>query len=262
MKPRILLALLPLLLFNACAMYPNGEGPTPAPQTQAKKPPKPATQPPAPATVKKPAYGPATFAIDNGETNFKDEATVPGQSVQPSPPIDVQSIPAPPAPQSPATPHIPGAGVETTPPALPVGPQSGVIAPVQPAPPPAPPALNIVTEDAAAPPGTPPAVLALLTEADRSRSSGNLDNAVVVTERALRIDPRNPTLTYKLAQLRLQQSKPQLAEELAGKAALLAGHNHDLKRKSWLLIAEARQRQHNFIAAKEAVSKAESFSGH
>lgn len=116
-------------------------------------------------------------------------------------------------------------------------------------------------EEAHIPSGTPPAVVALLTDADRNRASGNLDAAVVSTERALRIDSRNPTLTYKLAQLRIKQNKPQLAEELAGKAALLAGSNLDLKRKSWLLIAEARRMQQNYQGAKEAKAKSESFFG-
>lgn len=104
-------------------------------------------------------------------------------------------------------------------------------------------------------------MVALVTESDRNRNSGDLDGAVVEMERALRIDSRNPILTYKLAQLRIKQNKPALAEELAGKAALLAGSNLDLKRKSWLLIAEARQMQQNVQGAKEAKAKAESFFG-
>ncbi len=121
--------------------------------------------------------------------------------------------------------------------------------------------MPITLEDAAIPSGTSPAVVVLITESDRNRNSGDLDAAVVDMERALRIDSRNPTLTYKLAQLRIKQNKPQLAEELAGKAALLAGGDLDLKRKSWLLIAEARQMQQNYQGAKEAKSKAESFFG-
>jgi hypothetical protein len=117
-------------------------------------------------------------------------------------------------------------------------------------------------EDVRLPAGSQPAVVALLTEADKNKASGDLDAAVVSTERALRIDSRNPTLTYKLAQLRIKQNKPQLAEELAGKAALLAGNNLDLKRKSWLLIAEARRQQQNYPGAKEAKTKADSFYGH
>jgi len=101
-----------------------------------------------------------------------------------------------------------------------------------------------------------PAVLALVSEADRNSKAGDLESAVVTIERALRIDSRNPTLTYKLAQLRLKQSKPRLAEDLAKKAALLSGKDKSLKRKSWLLISEARYKQKNYYGAKEAKLKA------
>jgi hypothetical protein len=91
-----------------------------------------------------------------------------------------------------------------------------------------------------------PAVLALVSEAETSSRSGDLESAVVTLERALRIDSRNPTLTYKLAALRLKQSKPRLAEDLAKKAALLAADDKALKKKSWLLISEARRQQKNY----------------
>lgn len=103
-----------------------------------------------------------------------------------------------------------------------------------------------------------PAVVALVTEADKNARAGDLESAVVTIERALRIDSRNPTLTYKLALLRLKQSKPRLAEDLAKKASLLAANDLDLKRKSWHLISEARRRQKNFHGAKEAKIKADS----
>ena len=102
-----------------------------------------------------------------------------------------------------------------------------------------------------------PAVLALVSEAETSSRSGDLESAVVTLERALRIDSRNPTLTYKLAALRLKQSKPRLAEDLAKKAALLSADDKALKKKSWLLISEARRQQKNYHGAKEARLKAE-----
>ena len=102
-----------------------------------------------------------------------------------------------------------------------------------------------------------PAVLALVSEAERSSASGDLESAVVTIERALRIDSRNPTLTYKLAAIRLKQFKPRLAEDLAKKAALLSADDKALKKKSWLLISEARRQQKNYHGAKEARLKAD-----
>ncbi|NOR68975.1 MAG: hypothetical protein GQ532_04655, partial [Methylomarinum sp.] len=104
-----------------------------------------------------------------------------------------------------------------------------------------------------------PAIVALMSEADRNSKAGQLDSAVATIERALRIDARNPILTYKLAVLRLKQSKPRLAEDLAKKAALLAGKDKNLKKQSWLLISEARRQQNNLYGAKEAKLKANSF---
>lgn len=101
-----------------------------------------------------------------------------------------------------------------------------------------------------------PAILALVSEADKRSRSGDLESAVVTIERALRIDSRNPLLTYKLAKLRLQQSKPRLAENLAKKSALLSANDRILKKQAWLLISEARKQQKNYLGAKEAKLKA------
>ena len=103
-----------------------------------------------------------------------------------------------------------------------------------------------------------PAILSLVKEAEKSSRAGDYESAVSTIERALRIEPRNPTLTYKLAQLRLKQSKPRLAEDLAKKAALLSAQDKTLKRQSWLLISEARKQQNNDYGAKQARIKADS----
>jgi tetratricopeptide (TPR) repeat protein len=104
-----------------------------------------------------------------------------------------------------------------------------------------------------------PAVGALVTAANQSSRSGNLDSAIATIERARNIEPNNAGLYYKLALLRLRQSKPKLAEELAKKAAHLAGGDRHLKKHSWLLIAHARELQKDFPGAKSARDKAAGF---
>jgi tetratricopeptide (TPR) repeat protein len=104
-----------------------------------------------------------------------------------------------------------------------------------------------------------PAILALANEADQSFSTGQLDSAAVKIERALRIDPRNAVLTYKLASIRLKQEQPRLAEDLAKKAALLAGSDRDIKKRSWLLIAAAKRLQKDPDGALFAEQKAAQF---
>lgn len=121
------------------------------------------------------------------------------------------------------------------------------------------PDLSAIPEPTYQQPKLSPAVVALMSESERNSRAGDLESAVVVMERALRLDSRNPLLTYKLAELRLRQEKPRLAEDLAKKAGLLAAGDNVLKRKSWLLISRARQIQRNYQGAKEAKIKADSF---
>ncbi|MGZ8180397.1 MAG: tetratricopeptide repeat protein [Methylobacter sp.] len=104
-----------------------------------------------------------------------------------------------------------------------------------------------------------PAVGALVSAANQTSKAGDLDSAAASIERAIRIEPRNATLFYKLALLRLKQSKPNLAEDLAKKSALLASTDNTLKKHCWLLIAHAREIQQDFAGAKEARARADSF---
>jgi hypothetical protein len=101
-----------------------------------------------------------------------------------------------------------------------------------------------------------PAVGSLVMAANENSEGGNLDSAVSSIERAIRIEPRNATLYYKLAVLRLKQSKPRLAEDIARKAALLAVNDNNLKKHSWLLVANARELQNNVAGAKKAKAEA------
>ncbi|MGR8929040.1 MAG: tetratricopeptide repeat protein [Gammaproteobacteria bacterium] len=228
-----------LLVFTALSLWITGCTVTqpqvirPAPRNTAVHPyefPRQAAKK-VPPVKRKPAPASKTYAIGDAKSNIRVEPDTPTLRVDPlAPPYE--------APASET-----GVTAES----------AGVINRNLPA---------FQVEDARLPSGSSPAVIALLTEANRNQATGDLDAAVVATERALRIDSRNPTLTYKLAQLRIKQNKPRLAEELAGKAALLAGGNSDLKRKSWLLIAEARRLQGNYRGAEDAKAKAESFSGH
>lgn len=288
MKPKyLLLALLLPSLLTGCSSDLLGTKPEPKPKkVVAKKAEKKHAAKPA-----KPTDNPTTtYAIDDGKNDFKVEAINPpgfqGQFTTPEPgqqpvmtaPIEnnlqAQTV-APALNNAPVNtgivqaPNHAAQAVNTLPPNAnpPAALNSAASAAVQAVTPPsvptpvAPASLGITVEDVVVPASASPAVFALSAQADASQKRGDLEGAVVITERALRIDSRNPIITYKLALLRLKQNKPQLAEDLAGKAALLAGSDLEMKRKSWLLIAEARQNQQNFQGAKDAKNKAESFFG-
>jgi Tfp pilus assembly protein PilF len=100
---------------------------------------------------------------------------------------------------------------------------------------------------------------ALVIAANQNTQKGDIQSATTTIERAIRIEPRNATLYYQLAVLRLKESKPTLAEDLAKKCLLLASNDTRLKKHSWLLIAEAREMQKDFDGSKEAKDKADGF---
>jgi tetratricopeptide (TPR) repeat protein len=102
----------------------------------------------------------------------------------------------------------------------------------------------------------PPAVVALRNEAEASLESGDLDNAAVTLERAIRIQPRNPDLWHDLAQVRLRQQQPGLAEDLAKKSNLHAKGNYSLIRANWAIIAEARRLKGDTEGAADAQERA------
>jgi hypothetical protein len=176
------------------------------------------------------------------------------------PPTGMETVPEQPAnPTEPSDPFAPGQSPENQMPET--DPPADQPTPVEPAKPVAPPVPEAPKEPEALVPleefaPQTPAVGSLVMAANENSQSGNLDSAVSSIERAIRIEPRNATLYYKLAVLRLKQSKPRLAEDLARKAALLAVNDGTLKKHSWLLIANARELQNNIPGANKAKSEA------
>jgi tetratricopeptide (TPR) repeat protein len=86
-------------------------------------------------------------------------------------------------------------------------------------------------------------VLALLTQAKQQEKSGNPEKAAAVLERALRIEPNNPQLWYRLALLRLQQGKLDLAKSLAAKSSALAQGDEDLQVKNRTIMEQVESLQ-------------------
>ena len=105
---------------------------------------------------------------------------------------------------------------------------------------------------------TSPAVLALLDDAESYTGAGKQEYAVAQLERGIRIEPNNPILWNKLAQLRLEQEKWSLAVSLAQKSNALSYGNHVLQAKNWQIIALARQALGDKQGANEAYAKSRS----
>jgi len=105
--------------------------------------------------------------------------------------------------------------------------------------------------------GTNAAVIALLDAADRDRAAGRNDSAAASLERALRLEPKNAYLWYRLAALRLEQKNWQQAFVLANKSNSLVSDNTPLKIWNWKLIAEAKRQLGDADAAREAEAEIE-----
>lgn len=108
------------------------------------------------------------------------------------------------------------------------------------------------------PPSENSAVVALLDKAHSQSSAGQLDQAGASLERALRIEPRNPSLWQELARVRLEQGQYLQAENLAAKSNALAGDNHTLRAENWHIIGQARSQRGDAQGARTAFDKAES----
>lgn len=100
------------------------------------------------------------------------------------------------------------------------------------------------------------AVVALLDNAANSVGSGNLEKAAASLERALRIEPGNPTIWHDLGQIRLHQGKYSQAEAMFDKSNSLAGNNTSLMAQNWRMIAAARRAAGDQSGATAATAKA------
>ena len=102
-----------------------------------------------------------------------------------------------------------------------------------------------------------PAVVALLNRANRDAAAGRQGASAASLERAIKIEPGNAWLWYRLAQTRLRQNEPEAAASLAARSNSLAGDDTALRARNWRLIASVHQLRGESAAAREAQGKAE-----
>lgn len=119
-------------------------------------------------------------------------------------------------------------------------------------------AATTVEEDGTIRHSVPDRTVALLWErAEQARREERLADAIGSLERALQISPEDPVLWSRVAELRLQQGRPAVAENLAARSNALAGNQPLLRYRNWLLIAEARERRGDREGAEQARAEAE-----
>jgi tetratricopeptide (TPR) repeat protein len=91
------------------------------------------------------------------------------------------------------------------------------------------------------PPDENPAVLALLEAAEQELEAGRPDQAAPLLERALRIEPRDPTVWHYLGLVRLEQGNYAQAAAMAAKSHNLAARDRALRSRNARLTAAARR---------------------
>ena len=117
-------------------------------------------------------------------------------------------------------------------------------------------------------PKTSKAVLALLKKSRQASTAGSLSTAESHLERALRIEPQNPSLWLYMAKLRLYAAKSKEAINLAKKALALSSRGGNISRVNrdalqadcWRVIAHAHQKMGNLKQAQNAQDKANSLT--
>lgn len=120
--------------------------------------------------------------------------------------------------------------------------------PVRLPPPPAPP-RKLFNQSA------PPAVSALERSIENLITQRRYIEAASESERAIRIQPKNPELWHALAVTRLRLGETEAAEDIAKKSNTLARSDPDLVKDNWRLISEARRKRGDGIGAQQALEK-------
>jgi Flp pilus assembly protein TadD len=98
----------------------------------------------------------------------------------------------------------------------------------------------------------------LLRQAEGELAANNPSAAIATLERALRLEPRNGELWYRLGEAQLRRGSPTQAEQAALKAERLATDNA-LRRQSLELVATARLLQGNAEGAAAARAQAATY---
>ncbi len=83
----------------------------------------------------------------------------------------------------------------------------------------------------------------LKNKAKEEMKAGEMDHAFSTLERALRINPNDPVIWNMLAEIQLKRDNAEQAEQLARKSNLLVGKDKPLRRKNWLIIAQALEKK-------------------
>ena len=86
-----------------------------------------------------------------------------------------------------------------------------------------------------------PAVRELLAEAGSAETTGDYDQAAVLLERALRMQPRNPEILQQLAEVQLQKQDYEQALNFAVRSYDIGPRVGEICDRNWRTISVARE---------------------
>ncbi len=102
-----------------------------------------------------------------------------------------------------------------------------------------------------------PAVKELTEQADQAEARGDLDQAAVLLERALRIQPRDPELLQHMAEVQLQRGQYEQALNFATRSHDIGPRVGELCARNWRTMSLAQERLGEPRAAGQAMDRAE-----
>ena len=101
-----------------------------------------------------------------------------------------------------------------------------------------------------------PAVKSLLQDAKEAEELGDYDRAVVSLERALRIQPRDPELLQKMAEIQLHRNDYEQALNFAIRSYDTGSRVGEICSRNWNTISMAREHTGDVNGAAEAKQRA------
>ena len=107
---------------------------------------------------------------------------------------------------------------------------------------------------------TNPAVNQLLSQARLAAKEEDLERAISFSERAYRIDHRDPRVSLTMAELLMNDGRPGQAEQWALKAVrLFSPKERQGVRRAWSIVAESRTAKGDYEGAREAKAKVDEY---
>lgn len=101
----------------------------------------------------------------------------------------------------------------------------------------------------------------LLAQADKAVESQKSEQAIILLERAIRIDPREALLWIELSRAHLMQGHTTAAAQHARKAIALSGSDDLKSAKAWLLLADVLEAEGEIRQARELRARYTRYQG-